>query len=217
MNGFFNNKNHKIKEKLLNYRLNKFSTNINKKISISSNGLMIAALAYSGNSFNDQNLITKAKDTIDFIINKFYIHNELYKNHMLSANFIKASLDEYVFLIFGIMEYYKVSKNPYYLEITINLANHVIEKFYNNKVSLFIDFNIDSKTISSEKLHLDLNLTLNSIMILNLLNLSKLKRNDHYSNVIEATLNNIYPLLLKNPENYSSMIFNFLYWHNINN
>lgn len=217
LNGFFNNKNHKMKEKLLNYRLNKFSTNINKKISISSNGLMIAALAYSGNSFNDQNLITKAKDTIDFIINKFYIHNELYKNHMLSANFIKASLDEYVFLIFGIMEYYKVSKNPYYLEITINLANHVIEKFYNNRVSLFIDFNIDSKTISSEKLHLDLNLTLNSIMILNLLNLSKLKRNDYYSNVIETTLNNIYPLLLKNPEDYSSMIFNFLYWHNINN
>lgn len=218
LNEFFNDKNLKIKGKLLNYRLSKFSTNIDKKISISANGLMIAALAYSGNSFKDKYLISKAEATIDFILKKFYIGNELYKEYISSTNFIKASLDEYAFLIFGLLEYYKVSKSPYYLKVLINLTNYTLENFYSNKVFSFIDFNIDSKITSNEKLFLDsINPTLNSIMILNLINLSKIKREDCYSDIIEITLKNIYPLLIKNPEDYSSMIFNFLYWHNINN
>ncbi len=104
------------------------------KILTDWNGLIIKALSYAGNVFNDKNLIDLAKNNYSFIkkhlINKDYTLKHRYID---GESGLDSTADDYTFLIWGLLELYKAELNEDYLIDAIKLTEKLIDLFWDNE------------------------------------------------------------------------------------
>ncbi len=119
---------------LFSIRLNRVHPHKDDKILTDWNGLMIAALALAGRVFEKKEYVIAAQNAADFIL-----ENMLTKNYRLNHRFrdgetaIQGMIDDYAFLIWGLLELYQTTFNVRYLKQAISLNISLLEHFWDEK------------------------------------------------------------------------------------
>ena len=170
----------KIREILFNIREKRVHPHKDDKILTDWNGLMIAALAKGAQILNEDKYLKAAKKAVDFIFSMMKdSNNRLLHRYREGSAEILAYIDDYAFLIWGLIELYEVTFDIYYLKKALDLNNELIEYFWDNNIAGFFFTPDDGeKLISRQKEIYDGAIPSgNSVSMLNLLRLSYITGN----------------------------------------
>ena len=121
----------KCRQKLFRVREKRVHPFLDDKILTDWNGMMIASLAVGARVLDDQQYESAARAAADFILSTIRDDggNLLHccRNHEAA---IPAFLDDYAFLIWGLIELYQTGFDVKYLEAAIALNDHLLKHFW---------------------------------------------------------------------------------------
>jgi uncharacterized protein YyaL (SSP411 family) len=150
------------------------------KILTDWNGLMVAALAKAAAALGEPGYSQAARNAVDFIWKNLRAEDgSLLKRYRDGEAGQPAHLDDYVFLIWGLIELYESELDPGFLEKALDLNDRMLEKFWDHDLGgLFLaaedqtDLIVRSKEIYDGAIPSG-----NSVAALNLLKLGRLLSN----------------------------------------
>ncbi|MCW4010067.1 MAG: thioredoxin domain-containing protein [Candidatus Bathyarchaeota archaeon] len=98
------------------------------------NGLMVAALAKASSAFGEPRFLQAAFKTADFLLADMRGKNgALYHRYAKGERAVAGFLDDYAFLVFGLIELYEVSFDGKYLQAAVELTQEMNAKFWDDK------------------------------------------------------------------------------------
>jgi uncharacterized protein YyaL (SSP411 family) len=172
-----------IRQKLIAHREKRIHPLKDDKILTDWNGLMIAAFAKGAQVFNDDGYAGTAKGAADFILkNAKTSENRLLHRFRDGEAGIQAHLDDYSFLIWGLLELYEASFEIDYLKHAIELNADLIEHFWDSDNGGFYSTADDAEEllIRQKEIYDGAIPSGNSVAVLNLLRLGRFTSNpDH--------------------------------------
>ncbi len=122
------------RQKLFNVREKRIHPHKDDKILTDWNGLMIAALAKGAQAFDDLHYVKAAKLSADFILKNMYqADGRLLHRYRDKQAAITAHLDDYAFLVWGLIELYEATFEIKYLQTALDLNRDLIIHFWDNK------------------------------------------------------------------------------------
>ncbi|MCU9611992.1 thioredoxin domain-containing protein [Caldibacillus lycopersici] len=107
------------------------------KILTAWNGLMIAALAKAGRVFKNKKYVTQAIETLSFMERKLIQDGRLMVRYRDGEVKHKGYIDDYAFLLWGILELYETTLNLTYLAKAKKLADQMMELFWDEATGGF--------------------------------------------------------------------------------
>lgn len=123
-----------IQENLFAYREKRIHPYKDDKILTDWNGLMIAALAKGAQAFGEPGYASAAGRAADFIIKSVRTaQGRLLHRYRDGEAALTAHVDDYAFLIYGLLELYETTFEAYYLEIALGLNEDLIRHFWDNE------------------------------------------------------------------------------------
>jgi len=170
------NKIEQIREVLFEVREKRIHPLKDDKILTDWNGLMIAALAQAGRVFSDQKYTTAAESSANFIFSKLSKQNGgLYHRYRNGETKFDGNLDDYAFMIWGLLNLYETTFKVEYLERSIELNNILINNFWDeNFGGFFFTSEKSSELFTRQKEIYDGAIPSgNSVAMMNLIRLSK--------------------------------------------
>ena len=147
------------------------------------NGLMIAAFAKAGYILNEPKYIQSAKKAVNFIFNQMSNSDgRLLHRYREGGADILAFLDDYAFLIWGLINLYEATFDTLYLQKAVELTEEQLELFWDNSIGAFFFTALDAESLlTRQKETYDGAIPSgNSVAMLNLLRLAQLTGNDNY-------------------------------------
>jgi uncharacterized protein YyaL (SSP411 family) len=150
------------------------------KILTDWNGLMIAALAKGAQVFSDKVYLTAAQNAVKFIVkNMRELDGRLFHRHREGESAIMANLDDYAFLIWGLIECYEASFDVSFLKRALSLQEDLTKHFWDKENGGYYFTPDDGEDlIMREKESYDGAIPSgNSVAMLNLVRLSRLTGN----------------------------------------
>ncbi len=165
-----------IRVKLFNARKKRIHPHKDDKILTDWNGLMIASLSKASQVFNDNKYSDLAKDAANFILSKMVDNNRLMHRYRAGEAGITANLDDYSFIIWGLLELYTAIFDIKYLNAAIKLNKTLLEHFWDEVDGGFYFTAEDSeKVLMREKKTYDsATPSGNSVELLNLIRISRI-------------------------------------------
>ncbi len=121
-----------IKQKLLEKRKQRVALNIDTTILTSSNGLAIKNFSIAGQILQRPDFLAIADNAINFIQQKLYLSDNLYAFWPYEPK-ILAFLDDYAFLLDGILQFINDDATHPYIQFCIKLADNLLENFYDSE------------------------------------------------------------------------------------
>ncbi len=104
------------------------------KVLVDWNGLMIAALARASQVFGEQKYLKAAEKATEFIFSKMETDDGvLYHRYAKGERVVLGFLDDYAFLVFGLLELYQAGFNESYLSASVDLTKTMIAEFWDEK------------------------------------------------------------------------------------
>ncbi len=137
----------KAKQQLFDLRNTRVRPHLDDKILTDWNGLMIGAFALAGCVLNEASYITVARKAADFILNHLQSSDKLYHRWRESEAGIEGMLDDYAFLINGLLDLYEASFDEKYLNHAKGLAKRMLDLFEDTEKGGFYLTPQDSKKL----------------------------------------------------------------------
>jgi uncharacterized protein YyaL (SSP411 family) len=187
------------RQKLFDLREKRIHPSKDDKIITDWNGLMIAALAKAGRVFNNEQFTKAAARSAEFISTSLTRDGRLLHRYRNGDAAILANIDDYAFLIWGLLELYESTFNIKYLEEAINLNDQAIKYFWDDKnYGFFFTPSDGEKLLVKQKEIYDGAVPSgNAVSMLNLLRISRITANTEYETLanelataFSTTLNN---------------------------
>ena len=153
------------------------------KIITAWNGLMIGALARAGAILNEPKMIDAAYRAEQFIRASLYDPETglLQRRYRDGEAAHSGQLDDYVFLVYGILELYQVAQDPELLTWAMELTKKSIHLFWDKKSNGFFDSIIDEKVPLRMKADYDgAEPAANFIAAMNLIRLGRMTANSDW-------------------------------------
>ncbi len=122
----------KVIAKLLKIRSKRVLPHKDDKILTDWNGMMIASLAKGSRVFNEPMYAEKAKKAADFILKNMDKEKGLLHRYRLGEAGILAYADDYVFLIWGLIELYESTFEVKYLQKALELNDRFLKYHWDN-------------------------------------------------------------------------------------
>jgi uncharacterized protein len=119
----------KAKKELFNVRASRPRPLKDDKIIVSWNGLMIASLASAGFYFQSEKYMQAAVKAARFIKNNLWKNGVLYRRFRDGDVRFRASLDDYAFLIDGLLNLFETEGSVEWLSWALELANNLEQNF----------------------------------------------------------------------------------------
>jgi uncharacterized protein len=120
-----------IRQKLFAYREKRVHPMKDDKILTDWNGLMIAALAKGGQAFDKPEYAEAACHAAEFILgNMRKADGRLWHRYRDGQAGVEANLDDYAFLVWGLIELYEAIFDAGYLEIALELTSDMVKHFW---------------------------------------------------------------------------------------
>lgn len=170
-----------IMNKLLNVRNARRAPNLDNKIIVAWNGLMIDAFAHASKVFDKPHYATAARRAADFLL-EHAIDNEGKLRRVVTdgQGMFAATLEDYACLIKGLLSLYQVSRDQPLLDAAISLTQRVEELFSDKDggyyfTEPFKDFLVRIKSPDDGALP-----NANALMLHNLVELHALTDNTNY-------------------------------------
>lgn len=130
------------------YREMRVRPHRDEKILTSWNGLMIGSLAYGGKLFKDDFYIKKAREAADFILeNSIDLDGNLLSVYIDGGSYNLGYLDDYSFLIYGLLELYEALDDEHYLNKSKELMDKLLDEFWDREHGGFYFYGHNSEEL----------------------------------------------------------------------
>jgi uncharacterized protein YyaL (SSP411 family) len=174
----------KIRKKLFEHREKRVHPHKDDKILTDWNGLMIASLTNGAQVFGEKKYLKAATDAADFIKNKMYKDNRLMHRFREGESAINGHLDDYAFMIHGLLELFEASFDVTYLKFALSLNDTLFDHFWDDENGGFYFTPDDGEEVLVRKKEIYDGAipSGNSIMFLNLLKIAQLTENEEFKN-----------------------------------
>ena len=173
------------KDKIKKYKKQRSNIRTETKIITSFNGMMIAALSKAYEVLKEDKYLEYANKTLKFIIDNIIDESgRLMINYNKGTANQKAIIDDYAYLIYGLINLYEVSSDETYLEKALLFNKKAMDIFYDDSSSGFYYYGKDNEQLIArpKDLYDKDKPSGNSIMGYNLIKLSR------YTNDLELTM-----------------------------
>lgn len=125
------------REKLFNAREKRIHPHKDDKILTDWNGLVIAALALAGKVFKREDYILAAREALNFIITHLQIKDSLMHRWRDGEAAVDGNLDDYAYLIWGLLELFQATFHSEYLRLALKLNQKLMDHFWDNEKGAF--------------------------------------------------------------------------------
>jgi len=176
------------REKLFSFREKRIHPYKDDKILTDWNGLMITALAKGGQVFNELKYAEAAKRAADFILkNLRKPDGRLLHRYRDGQAAVQAHVDDYAFLIWGLLELYETSFDINYLKTAIDLNRDLITHFWDDISGGFYFTADDGENLllRNKEIYDGAIPSGNSVSMLNLLRLDRITANSDFEEKAE--------------------------------
>lgn len=124
----------RIREKLFAHRKGRVHPHKDDKILTDWNGLMIAALAKGAQALGEEKYAQVAKGAADFILGTLIdSEGRLLHRYRDGEAAIQAHVDDYSFVIWGLLELYEAAFDVEYLQMALELSEKLMEQFWDEE------------------------------------------------------------------------------------
>lgn len=197
------------KAKLFAARQSRPQPACDNKILTSWNGLMIKAMATAGKILQRPDLIQSAQAAVNFIYNTLWQNNHLLATYKDGKAHLNAYLDDYAFLIQGILALLESQWNDQHFNFALQLTDRMLELFFDDKNAGFYFTSHDHETlIQRSKPLLDEAIPSgNGIAALVLIRLGHLLGEPRYLAAAEDTLKMSWQSIKQSAHNYGSLLW----------
>lgn len=171
-----------IRKKLFEHREKRVHPHKDDKILTDWNGLMIASLAKGAQVFDEEKYLKAATDAANFILLKMEKNKRLLHRFREGESTIEGHLDDYAFMIYGLLELFEASFNPEYLKYALSFTETLLDHFWDPNAGGFYFTSDDAEKVLVRKKEIYDGAipSGNSIMMLNLLKLAQLTENEEF-------------------------------------
>jgi len=184
------------------------------KIMTDWNGLMIAALAKAGRVFKRDDYIERAEKAIAFFQdNMIYNNYSLYHYYRNEEGHISGYIDDYVFMIWGLLELYEATYNSEYLLMADSFSLKIYSEFFDTlSGGYFFNSSNSENLIIREKQYYDGAIPSgNSVHLSNLYRLWSLTGKIEYKKQVEKLINSVPGSIQTNPSAFTMLLTSYLY------
>ncbi len=189
--------------KLVEKRQRRNGPHRDEKILTAWNGLMIKALAKGSVVLQDPPLLDAARRAAVFLRTTLYNPKTrtLYRRFCKGEGGIKGQLDDYAFLIAGLLELYQVVQEPKWLQWAMELTETQIRLFWDEQGDGFFDSLPDPLVAVRLKNDYDgAEPAANSLAAANLVRLGRLTDNSQWLDLADRTIKSFDEQLHQNPQ-----------------
>ena len=178
------------------------------KILTSWNGLMLRAFALCGSAFERPDYTAAAERAADFLLAELRDeHGRLYRTWRRGAAKIKGYLDDYAFLVEGLLALHETTGNARWLSSAVGLSELQI-RYYRDPVGkafFFTPSDHEQLIVRTRNAYDNVLPSGNSVSVRNLIRLSRLSGDDRYWNYARETLDVFAPAMQLSPESMTNM------------
>lgn len=103
------------------------------KILTDWNGLVITALSIAGKVFGREDYLVAAGEAVDFIMTHLHSQGRLKHRWREGESAIEGNLDDYAYLIWGLLELYQATFQAEYLKTALKLNQTLTKHFWDNE------------------------------------------------------------------------------------
>ena len=129
------------RKKLSEARDQRKRPHLDDKVITAWNGMMLGSLARGSRILQDPQLLKTAEQTASFIRDNLYdeqLHT-LKRRYRKGQAGLAGQLDDYTFLVAGLLDLYQASHDPKYLKWSVDLTRKQLDLFWNNTAGFFFD------------------------------------------------------------------------------
>lgn len=173
---------------LLRQRDRRTHPHLDDKVITAWNGLMISALAKGGRILEDERYGQAAAEAADFLLERLVIDGRLKRRWRDGEARFDATLEDYAFLVQGLLDLYALDHEPKRLQQAIDLTHRQIGDFADPEGGFF-DTSKETALIARMKgLYDGAEPSGNSVTAMNLLRLSQLTGDESWRQMAEKTI-----------------------------
>jgi hypothetical protein len=193
------------KNKIFQARSGRVRPGLDNKILASWNGMMLRAYTDAYRVFADHRFLASALKSAEFIKQNLFQDERIIRVYH-SVDNAEAFLDDYAFVIDGLIGLYESTFDEQWLISAKTLTNRTISNFYDQEAGLFFYTSASSEALIARKTEITDNVipSSNSAMALNLLRLSHFFDDKSYSNIADQMLRTVQPHIIQYPSSYSN-------------
>jgi uncharacterized protein YyaL (SSP411 family) len=168
------------RQKLFNYRAKRVHPLKDDKILTDWNGLMIAALAKGAQAFDEPEYAEVACRAADFILGDMRrADGRLWHRHRGEWTGVDANLDDYAFLVWGLIELYEATFDTSHLQYALELSDDMVRHFWDDDGGglYLVPDDGERLLVRKKDIHDTALPSANSVAMLNLLRLGRMTGN----------------------------------------
>jgi uncharacterized protein YyaL (SSP411 family) len=202
------------RQTLFNVREKRIHPLKDDKILTDWNGLMIAAMARGSIALNDPSYAEAAQNSANFVLRKLRTKGgHLLKRHRNGKSSLDAHLDDYAFMIWGLLELYEANFNPENLFAAIELANIMVEDFWNDDAGGFYlgSDNTEELIVRAITAYDGAIPSGNSVAVIVLNRLARITSNMDWLDKAEKTIRTFQQDVLRMPTGHTNMLTGFMF------
>jgi SagB-type dehydrogenase family enzyme len=154
---------------------------------------------------NNNDYLKLAQRAADFILSNLYQDNTLFHRYRKGAASVAANLDDYAFLIWGLIELYQATFKPFYLERALEFQKTINNSFWDaeNGGYYFTPERKEDLIVRIKEIYDGAVPSGNSITLWNLVRLSHLSGNQKFIDFAEKTIKTFSKTVAFSPASYS--------------
>lgn len=206
----------KCRAKLFEYREKRVHPYKDDKILTAWNGLMIAALATGGRVLGDEKYSRAAENAAEFIFSRL-IRNDgrLMARYRDGESAYPAYIDDYAFLIWGLIELYETTYKPVYLKKALDLNADLLKYFADEDNGGLFLYGSDSEHLITrpKEVYDGATPSGNSVAALNFLRLARLTGRHDLEEKAQQQFRVFGGRLKRMPGGHAFLLSAFLYAH----
>lgn len=199
----------KMRVKLYDYREKRIHPFKDDKTLTSWNGLAISSFAYSGRIFNNQNYIEISERAADFVLKKLIRDDgRLLSRYREGESAYAAVLEDYAFIIWGLIELYKANSHSKYQEKCLYLHDQMMKLFWDEKQGGLYLYGLDSEEliVRPKELYDGAIPSGNSVAAFNMLRLYDITDDTKFKQFAERQFKTFGTIVKRNPLAYTHFV-----------
>jgi len=205
-------KNKKIKANLYQQRAKRVRPFKDKKILSGWNGLMIQAYAKAYQAFQNKDYLGKAQKAAHFIKENLDIKGTLYRSSFMGNVSSKATLDDYAYLIAGLLDLYEADFDDKWIIWAKDLQSRQNQNLWStDNKAYFFALKSPNLIAPSIEFHDNARPNSNCYSLLNLLRLYSLTYDESYSSFINDLFSSFSSQMVSHPTSMAMAILALSY------
>ena len=197
-----------IRQKLFTAREKRIHPLKDTKVLADWNGLMIAALAKAGRAFDRPDYAAAARRAAAFVLSEMADGDRLWHRWREGETAVPGQLDDYAFMIFGLLELYETTFDSQWLEKAAELNQVVLEQFDDDqRGGFYLTADDAEKLLVRPKSMYDGAIPSgNSVQMINLLRLARMTGRTEFEAVAEKTADAFAESINRSPSGFAQAL-----------